>query len=237
MKKLSVLALSMFMVFALASCSTQSYDSVSSGQGTLAPVQSGNTEEPKENAQTDTPLSETETPDASSEEGNDVSEKTTGSEVLVAYFSCTGNTKGLAEKTASALDASLYEIVPEQPYTDDDLNYNDSSTRATVEQNDASARPAISGNVENMASYDVIILGYPIWWGQAPKILYTFVESYDLSGKTIIPFCTSGSSGVGSSASNLQASAPDANWLDGTRFSSGASDGDIESWLGGLGLK
>lgn len=237
MKRLLILALSLYMVLALIACGTQSNDSVSDSQGTSEPVQSGNTDEPKENEQTDTPTSEAETPDIPGEEGNDVPEGTTGSEVLVAYFSCTGNTKGLAEKIASAMDADIYEIVPEQPYTDDDLNYNDSSTRATVEQNDASARPAISGAIDNMDSYDTIIIGYPIWWGQAPKIIYTFVESYDLSGKTVIPFCTSGSSGVGSSASNLQTAAPDANWTDGTRFSSGASDGDIESWLGGLGLK
>ena len=237
MKRLLILALSLCMVLALVACGTQSNDSVPDGQGTSEPVQSGNTDEQKRNDQTDISLSETETPNAPGEEENDVREETSIREVLVAYFSCTGNTKGLAEKIASALDADIYEIVPEQPYTDDALNYNDPSTRATVEQNDVSARPAISGAIDNMDSYDTIIIGYPIWWGQAPKIIYTFVESYDFTGKTVVPFCTSGSSGVGSSASNLQVSEPNANWLDGTRFSSGASDGDIESWLGGLGLK
>lgn len=155
----------------------------------------------------------------------------------MAYFSCTGNTAGVAGQIAAATGADLYEIVPEQPYTDADLDYGDSSSRSTVEQNDDSARPAISGSVENMGQYDTVFIGYPIWWGQAPKIIYTFVESYDLSGKTLVPFCTSASSGVGSSAENLHSSVSDsANWLDGTRFSGGASESDIRSWLGGLGL-
>lgn len=101
---------------------------------------------------------------------------------------------------------------------------------------DASARPAISGSISNMEQYDVIFLGYPIWWGQAPKIIYTFLESYDLGGKTIVPFCTSGSSGIGSSASNLHSLASSATWLNGQRFSGGASRSTVESWVNGLGL-
>lgn len=161
----------------------------------------------------------------------------TGSKTLVAYFSCTGNTAGVAEKIAAATGADLYEIVPTEPYTDADLNYGDSSSRSTAEQNDDSARPAINGSVENMEQYNTVFIGYPIWWGQAPKIIYTFVESYDLGGKALVPFCTSGSSGVGSSAKNLHGSGSEsANWLDGTRFSGGASESDITSWLDGLGL-
>ena len=156
---------------------------------------------------------------------------------LVAYFSCTGNTGKIAESIAAELDADVWQITPETPYTSADLNYSDSSTRATREQNDASARPAISGAVGNMADYDVIFLGYPIWWGQAPKIMYTFVESYDLSGKTIVPFCTSGSSGIGSSAANLRASAPDAVWLPGNRFSGSASRSAVADWLNSLDVQ
>ena len=96
--------------------------------------------------------------------------------------------------------------------------------------------PAISGGVDNMEQYDVIFLGYPIWWGQAPKIISTFLESYDLSGKTIVPFCTSGSSGIGSSATNLHSLAGSATWLDGQRFSGSASRSTVESWVNGLGL-
>ena len=159
-----------------------------------------------------------------------------GGKVLVAYFSATGSTAGIAKHIADATGAALYEIQPETPYTSADLNYSDSSTRATREQNDASARPAISGAVENMADYDVVFLGYPIWWGEAPKILYTFVESYRFDGKTVIPFCTSGSSGIGSSATNLQKSTSGANWLTGNRFSAGASRESVVSWINGLGL-
>lgn len=154
---------------------------------------------------------------------------------LVVYFSATNNTEGIAKHILDAVDADEYEVIAETPYTSADLNYN-TDCRANREQNDASARPAISGGVENMEDYDVIFLGYPIWWGQAPKIIYTFLESYDFSGKTIVPFCTSASSGVGSSATNLHNLAPNANWLSGTRFSTSASRNSIVSWINGLGL-
>ena len=160
-----------------------------------------------------------------------------GGKTLVAYFSATNNTENIANHLKAILDADVYEIVPETPYTSADLNYGDSSSRTTLEMNDASARPAISGSVDNMDQYDVIYLGYPIWWGQAPKIICTFLESYDLSGKTIVPFCTSGSSGIGSSATNLHSLASNATWLDGHRFSGSASQSDVESWVNGLGLK
>ena len=162
------------------------------------------------------------------------SPQTAANRTLVVYFSATGTTKGVAERLAAITGADLCEIVPAEPYTSNDLNYNDSSTRATREQNDPSARPAISGTVANMAGYDVIFLGYPIWWGQAPKIMYTFVESYDLTGKTIVPFCTSGSSDIGSSAINLSKSASGAVWMDGKRFSGGVSDADLQAWVDGL---
>lgn len=158
-----------------------------------------------------------------------------GTKVLIAYFSATNNTEGIANHLDAILDADLYEITPEQPYTAADLNYN-SDCRANDEQSDPSARPAISGSVDNMEQYDVIFLGYPIWWGQAPKIISTFLESYDLSGKTIVPFCTSGSSGLGSSATNLHGLASNATWLDGQRFSGSASRSTVESWVNGLGL-
>lgn len=146
---------------------------------------------------------------------------TTSSNVLIAYFSCTNTTKRVAETIQGQIDGSvIYQITPDVPYTSADLNYN-TDCRANREQNDASARPAISGSVENIAQYDVIFIGYPIWWGQAPKIIYTFLESYDydFDGVTIIPFCTSGSSPMGSSATNLHGLAPKANWKSGARIS------------------
>ena len=166
--------------------------------------------------------------------GNNDSPVSDGSRILVAYFSATNTTEGIANHISDILNADLYEIVPEQPYSAADLNYSDSSSRTTREQNDASARPAISSSVENMRQYDVVFLGYPIWHGQAPKIISTFLESYDFAGKTIVPFCTSGNSGIGSSAVNLHPQASGANWLDGRRFAGGASRTTVEDWLNSL---
>lgn len=156
--------------------------------------------------------------------------------VLVAYFSCTNTTKGVAEKIATSTGGTLYQITPAIPYTSADLNYSNNSCRANQEQQDSSCRPEISGSVENMSDYDIIFIGYPIWWGQAPKIIYTFLESYSFEGKTIVPFCTSGGSGVGSSATNLHSSAQGATWLAGTRLSGGASQSTIDSYVQDLGF-
>ena len=150
--------------------------------------------------------------------------------VLVAYFSVTNNTEKLADYAKEYLQSDIFEIIPTQEYTAADIDYN-SDCRANKEQNDESARPEIKYTISDISQYDTIVLGYPIWWGQAPKILYTFVESYDLSNKTILPFCTSGSSPIGSSATNLAKSAPNAKWLEGKRFSSSADKEEIGSWL------
>ena len=162
-------------------------------------------------------------------------EPAAGGKTLVAYFSATNTTRPLAEYAADILSADLYEIVPEVPYTDADLAYY-TNGRADREQNDSTARPGISGSVENMADYDVIFLGYPIWHGQAPRIISTFLESYDFTGKTIIPFCTSHSSGIGSSDTNLYPLASNANWLAGRRFPGGTSRSTMEDWINGLDL-
>lgn len=177
------------------------------------------------------------TPPASSTPGaGESDEETPEGGVLVAYFSATGNTEGIAQHLQSILNADLYEIVPEVPYTDEDLNYSNDSCRANQEQNDPAARPAITGTLENPEDYDVVFLGYPIWWGQAPKVIYTFLESYDFGDATIVPFCTSGSSGIGSSAEGLQELTENAQWLDGQRFSSGASQDEVAQWVDSLGL-
>ena len=156
--------------------------------------------------------------------------------ILVAYFSATGNTETVAKQLQTVLGADGYEITPEQPYTSDDLNYNNDDCRANKEQNDSTARPAISGSVENMSDYDVVFIGYPIWWGKAPKIIDTILESYDLSGKTVIPFCTSGSSDIAGSLNEIQSAAPDADWKEGRRFSANVSEADLQAWVNGLGL-
>lgn len=161
-----------------------------------------------------------------------------GTNILVAYFSATGTTRPLAEYAAVSLNADLYKITPEVPYTSGDLNYTNGSSRTTREQNDSSARPAIAGTVENMSQYDTIILGYPIWHGQAPRIISTFLESYDFSGKTILPFATSHSSGIGSSAQNLHSLAPDTViWLEGRRFGDGTSQDEITAWVQESGIR
>ncbi len=156
------------------------------------------------------------------------------SEILVAYFSCTNNTKGIAEKIANVTGGELYEIEPVQPYTQEDLAYGNSSCRANTEQNSSTARPEISGSVRDMESYEVIYLGYPIWWGKAPKIIYTFLESYDFSGKTIVPFCTSGGSAINGSLPEIKALANAATWLGGRRFDANASQADIKAWVDSL---
>ncbi|MBM6887532.1 flavodoxin [Pseudoflavonifractor phocaeensis] len=175
-------------------------------------------------------------PASSTPETGESGEETAEGGVLVAYFSATGNTEGIAQHLQSILDADLYEIVPEVPYTDEDLNYSNDSCRANQEQNDPAARPAITGTLEHPENYDVVFLGYPIWWGQAPKVMYTFLESYDLGDATIVPFCTSGSSGIGGSLDDLHALAPEATWLDGQRFSGGASQDEVTQWVDSLDL-
>lgn len=160
----------------------------------------------------------------------------TGSNSLVVYFSATGNTKTLAEKIADLSGSDIYEIVPEIPYTSEDLNYNDSNSRANREQNDATARPAISGSIENFEDYDVILLGYPIWWGTMPKIINTFLESYDFSGKTIMPFCTSGSSGISTSVSAIRNTCPNSVVTGGFRGTSSITNTQIQNWLNNNGF-
>lgn len=158
--------------------------------------------------------------------------------ILVAYFSCTGTTKPLAEYAAEYLNADLYEIKAETPYSSEDLDYNTSNSRANKEQDDSSARPAISGKVEDIDKYQTVVLAYPIWWGQAPRIISTFLESYDFKGKTIVPFCTSHSSGIGSSDTNLHSLVDSSTeWKDGKRFAAGASEKEITEWLLGLGIE
>lgn len=163
-------------------------------------------------------------------------ETDTSNDILVVYFSATDTTKSLAEYAADILNADKYEIVPDDPYTEEDLAYY-TNGRADREQNDSSARPAISGGVENIGQYNTILLGYPIWHGQAPRIISTFLESYDFSGKTILPFCTSHSSDTGTSATNLHSLAENANWLDGKRFAGGTTREEIERWLSDLEIK
>ena len=163
----------------------------------------------------------------------------TGAKALVVYFSATGNTKAVAETLAELKGADIYEIVPKQPYTDEDLNYNDRTTRATTEQNDPDARPAIQGSITDFEQYEVVYVGYPIWWGDMPRILYTFFDAYDCSGKTIAPFCTSGGSGISGTTGTIAGLEEGATVLDGLRVSDSEADSaesSVSEWLGSIGL-
>lgn len=155
----------------------------------------------------------------------------TNNDVVVIYFSRTGHTKPLAEYAQEHLNASLYEIIPSVPYTDEDINYNNSNSRANKEQNDSNARPEIQKLDIDLSKYSTVLLGYPIWWGQAPKVMYTFVENYSLEGKTVLPFWTSASSVANDSDENLAVTAKAGNWINGRRFAIGTDKETFTSWL------
>lgn len=152
--------------------------------------------------------------------------------VLVAYFSCTGNTRQIAEKIAKAANADLYEITPEVAYTAADLDYRNEKSRCSVEMNDRSSRPKIAGKVENMADYDLIYVGFPIWWGITPTIINTFMESYDFSGKNVALFCTSGSQDIDGPENYLKSTCSEKiNWVSAKRFETTASMEVVKTWV------
>ena len=156
------------------------------------------------------------------------------SKVLVAYFSASGVTAGVAEKLSNAIGADLYEIAPETPYTDADLNWMDKKSRSTVEMKDRSSRPAIGTKVDNMEQYDTVFVGFPIWWYREPSIIDTFMEAYDFTGKTVVPFATSGGSGLGDTYKNLQALASGAKVINGEKFPGNVSEEKLRAWAQGI---
>lgn len=212
MKKITLLAFVILLAFSLVSC-TSSADSENSSVSSSA----------TDNANT-------------TENQNTENDEAGQSNVLVAYFSVTNNTKRVAQSISDYIGSDIYEITPSDPYTSADIDYNDQNSRTSIEMNDPGARPEISGSVDNMYKYDVIFLGYPIWWSEAPRIINTFLESYDFSGKTIVPFCTSGGSGIDGSVSSLKNSVSGAEWKSGMRFSSSASEKEITDWVNGLDI-
>ena len=235
MKK-AVFAVIFAMVFLMTGCSS------SAASGT-APAQSEAVKPSETAAPPTTESSETTAApaaDAASEEQTSEAEQTeapaAGSQkdTLVVYFSATGTTKGVAERIAKVTDADIYEIVPAEPYTDADLNYNDKNSRTTKEQNNKSIRPEIGSGTIDLSGYTTIYIGFPIWWGEEPRIMDTFVEQYDFTGKTLIPFCTSGGSGIGRSGPNMEALAGTGTWLAGARHSGSISEADLQSWIDGL---
>ena len=159
------------------------------------------------------------------------------SKKLVAYFSASGVTAKLAKNLAEAAGADIYEIRPEEPYTNADLNWQNKNSRSSVEMNDKSFRPSIADTDANIADYDTIFVGFPIWWYVAPTIINTFLEAYDFSGKTIILFATSGGSGMGNSAKELRPSVSDSVVIkDGKRFSANASVSELKEWVNSFGI-
>ena len=152
------------------------------------------------------------------------------SKCLVVYFSASGNTREVSKRLAEKMEASLFEIQPQQSYSRADLNWNDSESRSSLEMKDPNSRPAIKNQVQNIDQYDVIFIGFPIWWYREPSIIDTFMESYDFSGKTIVPFATSGGSGMGNSSQNLQKLAPNADVKEGKRFGSRVLGTELAKW-------
>ena len=152
------------------------------------------------------------------------------SKVLVAYFSAGGTTKRVAERLAGSIGADLHEIAPKVPYTREDLNWQNRQSRSSVEMNDRGARPEIASRVQDMARYDVVFVGFPVWWYREPSIIDTFMELYDFTGKTVIPFATSGGSQMGESGKNLQALAGGAKVEAGRRFGPNASEKELADW-------
>ena len=221
MKKWLSIFLSSLMILTLTGCGSSSSESSKSdtSKASQSAKQKADTAVSKEN---------------SSSEEKDTNSTSDNKENAVVYFSATGNTKGIAEQIADILNADIYEIVPEETYTDDDLNYNDDNCRANKEMNDDSARPAIKNDLSPVTEYKTVYIGYPIWWSTAPRIIQTFLDTYDLSGKNVYTFCTSGGSDIDQSINDLNSMYSSVNIVSGKRFSSGDSKDTIKEWLDGL---
>ena len=221
-KKLTALILLLALVLVSAGCGSTPTQAASTPAPAPAPAATP--------ALTQTPASTPEAAPAETAAEETPVEPVQENKSLVVVFSCTGTTRGVAEKIAALTGAELVDLVPAQPYTAEDLNYNDRSTRATVEQNTPDARPEIASDI-SLDGVTTLYLGYPIWWGQAPRIMSTFVESHDFTGITVVPFCTSGGSGAGRTGETLGEQAGTGTFLTSTRFSSGVSDAELQSWI------
>lgn len=214
MKKMTSLLLAIVLVFAFAACTNNS------------------------NSENETQPNETQSSQVASTQP--VSENNTDShgKALVVYFSASGNTKNVAEYIAKTTDGDVFEITPKDEYSDADLNWRDESSRVNYEHDNPDARniELVSSSVDNWDAYDTVFIGYPIWWGIAAWPVDTFVKSNDFTGKTVVPFCTSTSSGLGESGKLLEEMAGTGSWLEGERFQSGASEKDVADWVNSLGI-
>lgn len=230
MKKWTSLLLALAMTISLAACGNSGTQENTSEPP--ASVSGSITEETPAPTDTETPAEEPVEEPSEEPAGSETPTAEDSSSVLIAYFSWSGNTEQVAQIIQQETGGDLFEITPATPYTDD---YNELLDIAQQEQSD-DARPELAGQVENWEQYDTIFIGYPIWWGDAPKIISTFLETYDFDGKTIVPFCTSGSSSIGGSVSDLEALTSGAAWLEGQRFSGSASQETVSQWVDSLGL-
>lgn len=238
MKRTLSLLLSLVMALSLAACSG-SGDGSSSQVSSAAPESSAAESSASESSSEASSEISSEAP-SSSEASSQVQagETASGSNVLVVYYSATGNTAEVAQYIADSTGGDLFEIQPVDPYTSDDLNWTDDNSRVSQEHADESLRDVelVADTVDNWDQYDTVFIGYPIWWGIAAWPVDGFVEANDFSGKTVIPFCTSSSSGLGESGQLLADMAGTGDWQEGQRFRSGASQEDVQSWIEELGL-
>ena len=219
MKKLIALLLSLMLVFSLAACGNN--------------PQAAETE-----PATSTPVSEETQEPETSEETEAADTESTGGKTLVVYYSASGNTENVSNVIAKTLVADLFELEPVEPYSNDDLNWTNDDSRVTREHENEDERDVelVSATVDNWSEYDTVFIGYPIWWGIAAWPVDEFIETNDFTGKTVIPFATSASSGMGQSGELLAEMAGTGDWQEGQRFRSGASEDDIVAWVEGLGL-
>lgn len=248
MKHFIKISLLLSMLLLLPSCNG-STSNVNNNGVNNAPI-NNNSVNPENNSESQTEPTE----DSSSEKPADITDENSDSlpgdntetnpenngkaKILVAYFSCTGNTKAIAEKAAKSLgddyEVTLFEIEAKEPYSTADLDYNNNSSRANQEQNNGQTRPEIAKDLNGLENYQAVLLGYPIWWSRAPRVILTFLEKYDFSGKKIAPFCTSGSSPISGSISELGTSATNSQILEGKRFESGANETSVGDWFKNL---
>ena len=240
MKRAFSLLLSLLMAFSLTACGGNG-NSSSSQASSSAPESSTVESTSSASEPSSSPESEasSEAPSSSEVSSQAQAEDTgSGSSVLVVYYSATGNTAQMAQYIADSTGGDLFEIQPVEPYTDDDLNWTDDNSRVSQEHADESLRDVelVADTVDNWDQYDTVFIGYPIWWGIAAWPVDGFVEANDFSGKTVIPFCTSSSSGLGESGQLLADMAGTGDWQEGQRFRSGASQEDVQSWIEELGL-
>lgn len=230
MKKITTILMSLILVFSLAACGNDQPSQSSTEKPSSEPV----SEDVSEDENSDT------TAESDTEQQEEAETETAGGgKVLVVYYSATGNTKEVADYIAAATDADTFELEPSEPYSDGDLNWTDENSRVVYEHDNPDARDVelVSAAPDEWGSYKTIFIGYPIWWGIAAWPVDTFIKANDFTGKTVIPFCTSASSDLGESGKLLEEMAGAGNWLEGKRFSSGASEEDVKEWVGSLSLK